>query len=290
MQQEFKYADLLDDDVFKLVFGQESSKDVMIEFLNQVIEDRNIVDLTFIDKEMKSVNRGVKNSIYDMACDTDDGSRIVVEVQRRKQATYVERAIYYSTFQVRNQVNAGSDDYAFCPVYVINILDFSLDENTGNPDVRTMYRLYEEKTHTLLTDKLTFIFLELKKFNKTEEELDGNILEGMYFCFRNMAKLRARPKALAHEVFKKMFHICELINMDELTRFKIITKMTTERDLRNQMAYAKKEAIAEGRAEGLAEGRAEGRAEIARNLKAAGVDYAIISSATGLALEDVEQL
>ena len=75
-----------------------------------------------------------------------------------------------------------------------------------------------------------------------------------------------------------MFHICELINMDELTRFKIITKMTTERDLRNQMAYAKKEAIAEG------------RAEIARNLKAAGVDYAIISSATGLALEDVEQL
>ena len=83
-----------------------------------------------------------------------------------------------------------------------------------------------------------------------------------------------------------MFHICELINMDELTRFKIITKMTTERDLRNQMAYAKKEAIAEGRAEGLA----EGRAEIARNLKAAGVDYAIISSATGLALEDVERL
>lgn len=58
MQQEFKYADLLDDDVFKLVFGQESSKDVMIEFLNQVIEDRNIVDLTFIDKEMKSVSRG----------------------------------------------------------------------------------------------------------------------------------------------------------------------------------------------------------------------------------------
>ena len=86
--------------------------------------------------------------------------------------------------------------------------------------------------------------------------------------------------------------------MDELTRFKIITKMTTERDLRNQMAYAKQEAIAEGRAEGLAEGRAEGlaegraegRAEIARNLKAAGVDYAIISSATGLALEDVERL
>ena len=40
MSYDFKYADLLDDDVFKLVFGRESTKDVMIEFLNQVIPDR----------------------------------------------------------------------------------------------------------------------------------------------------------------------------------------------------------------------------------------------------------
>ena len=49
MQYDFKYADLLNDDVFKLVFGQESSKDVMIEFLNHVITDRRIVDLDFMD-------------------------------------------------------------------------------------------------------------------------------------------------------------------------------------------------------------------------------------------------
>ena len=64
MQYEFKYADLLDDDVFKLVFGQESSKDVMIEFLNQVIDDRTIVDLEFMDKEMKSEDRKKKDSTY----------------------------------------------------------------------------------------------------------------------------------------------------------------------------------------------------------------------------------
>ena len=52
MSYDFKYADLLDDDVFKLVFGRESTKDVMIEFLNQVIPDRKIVDMEFIDKEM----------------------------------------------------------------------------------------------------------------------------------------------------------------------------------------------------------------------------------------------
>ena len=246
MQYEFKYADLLDDDVFKLVFGQESSKDVMIEFLNQVIDDRTIVDLEFMDKEMKSMEREKKDSVYDMFCKTDDGSRIVVEVQRRKQASYVERTIYYSTFQVRNQVDAGRADYAFCPVYVINILDFNIDENKGNPEVKTVYRLYEEKTHALLTDKLTFIFIELNKFRKGLEELDGNVLEGMYFCLKNMARLDGCPEVLTHEVFKKMFDISELLNMDEDTRSKVLIKMTTERDLRNQMAYAKKEAIEEG--------------------------------------------
>lgn len=55
---------------------------------------------------------------------------------------------------------------------------------------------------------------------------------------------------LNHEVFRKMFDISELLNMDEDTRSKVLIKMTTERDLRNQMAYAKKEAIEEGRAEG----------------------------------------
>ena len=98
MQYDFKYADLLDDEVFKLVFGQESSKDVMVEFLNQVITDRHIVDLDFMDKEMHPSERGKKKSVYDMFCKTDDGSRIVVEVQRRKQPFYPERALYYSTF------------------------------------------------------------------------------------------------------------------------------------------------------------------------------------------------
>lgn len=298
MLKKFKYADLLDDDVFKLVFGQESTKDVMIEFLNQVISDRNIIDLEFIDKEMHPIDRSRKSSVYDMFCKTDDGSRIVVEIQRRKQSTYAERALYYSTFQIGRQVDAGSGDYDFCPVYVISILDFSIDQNEGISDVRTVYRLYEETSGRLLTDRLTFIFIELSKFRKVAEELDGNILEGMYFCFKNMSMLKDRPDALEHSVFKKIFEASELIGMDEETRSKIIEKMTTERDLRNQMAYARKEAIEEGLAEGreigLAEGRAEGREierrVLAKKLLKKGISPEDVCELTGLSVEELVQL
>lgn len=304
-----RYADLLIDDVFKLAFGQESTKDVMIEFLNQIITDKTIVDLEFIDKEMKTIERSAKNSVYDMNCKTDDGTRIVVELQRRKQLDYAERAIYYSTFQIRNQVDAGTLGYSFCPVYVINILDFDLDVNEQNPNTLTTFRLCETTTHQQLTDKYTLIFIELRKFKKTAEEL-SNILDGICFCFKNMHVLKERPKQLEHEIFKKIFAVAELANMDEVERSKILTKMTTERDLRNQMAYAaqvgheeglaigKAEGREEGRAQGLAEGLEEGRAEgreeglktAAKGMKALGLSDEQISEATGLDVEVVRTL
>ena len=275
MQGEFKYADLLDDDVFKLVFGRESSKDVMIEFLNQVIPDRMIVDLEFVDKEMHHLDRSRKDSVYDMFCKTDDGSRIVVEVQRRKQANFAERAIYYSTFSIANQVSAGAGCYDFYPVYVISILNFGF--KPGGSKVKSEFRLYETDTRELLTDRVTFIFLDLSKFKKTAEELSGDILEGMYFCFKNIVSLTERPEILEHDVFRKIFEVSELINMDEVTRSKVIEKMTTERDLRNQMEYARQEAIAEGHAEGHAKGHAEGLAEAARKMVASGMTHEVVA-------------
>ena len=290
MSYDFKYADLLDDDVFKLVFGRESTKDVMIEFLNQVIPDRKIVDLEFIDKEMHPVERDAKGVVYDMFCKTDSGARIIVEVQRRKQPFYPERAIYYSTFQIQRQVEAGADTYGFLPVYVINILNFKMDGNKESTDVKTVYRLYEETSHRLLTDRVTFIFIELPKFKKSIDDLDGNVLEGMYFCFKNMAVLEECPKVLTHQIFRKIFEVSELYNMDQDTRDKVIHKMTTERDLRNQIAYARQEAIEEGRAEGHAEGRAEVRAEVAREMLADGMPVDKIAKYTELSIEEIVAL
>ena len=290
MSYKFKYADLLNDEVFKLVFGRESTKDVMIEFLNQVILDRKIVDLEFIDKEMHPIERDAKGTVYDMFCKTDDGSRIIVEVQRRKQPFYPERALYYSTFQIQRQVEAGAEYYDFLPVYVVSILDFKMDDDPDANAVRTAYRLYEEASHKLLTDRVTFIFIELPKFTKTVEELDGNILEGMYFCFKNMTELESRPEVLDHQIFTKIFDVTELYNMDQDTRDKVLENMTTERDLRNQMTYAREEGLAEGRVEGREEGHVEERAKNAKNLRDLGVDPEIIAKATGLTVEEIRNL
>ena len=278
MSYKFKYADLLNDEVFKLVFGRESTKDVMIEFLNQVILDRKILDLEFIDKEMHPIERDAKGTVYDMFCKTDDGSRIIVEVQRRKQPFYPERALYYSTFQIQRQVEAGAEYYDFLPVYVVSILDFVMGDDPQSNVVRTAYRLYEDNSHKLLTDRVTFIFIELPKFKKTVEELDGNILEGMYFCFKNMPELESRPEVLDHHVFTKIFDVTELYNMDQETRDKVLDNMTTERDLKNQMIYAREE------------GREEGIALAIKNMADSGLTAEQIAEIMKMPLADVQAM
>jgi len=67
--------------------------------------------------------------------------------------------------------------------------------------------------------------------------------------------------------------------------------MTTERDIRNQIAFAHDKGVEEGREEGLEAGREEGREEafkdMARKLKAEGGSVDMISRVTGLTEEQI---
>lgn len=148
-----------------------------------------------------------------------------------------------------------------------------------------IFPIFAEKAHTLLTDKLTLIYLELGKFKKTLEELDGDILDGFYFCLKNMHRLDECPAVLDYGIFRRMFDISELIKMDDVTRSKVLLKMTTERDLRNQMAYARKEAIAEG----LAEGRERGLVEAAKRMVAAGMHLEQVAEILNIDVAALEQ-
>ena len=290
MQIDSTYADLLNDDVFKLVFGQESTKDVMIEFLNRVISERTIVDVEYMDKEMHPEEIDKKGSVYDLLCKTDDGTRVIVELQKRKQDWYAERTLYYSMHQILKQVDAGDSNYNLWPVYIISILDFTMEQNKDISDVKTVYRLLEESNHRILTDRVTYIFIELPKFLKSAEDLDGDVLEGMYFCLKNMTTINYRPLVLTHGVFDKIFRLTEFLKMDEETRKRIKKSMTTERDLKNQFAYARKEGFAVGREEGRAEGREEGRAEVAKRMLAHGMEIEQIAEITQLSIDKIKSL
>ena len=145
-----EFVDLLNDQGFKHVFGRDANKDILIALLNEIIPDRVIVDLRHIRNEQIPSDPETKGSVFDLYCETEDGGRIVVELQNKPQLDYVDRAIYYSAFPIQNQVEKGSRKYSFNAVYIINILNFNLKELNGQDNPVSAFRFKELDTNATL--------------------------------------------------------------------------------------------------------------------------------------------
>ena len=89
----------------------------------------------------------------------------------------------------------------------------------------------------------------------------------------------AQPKELKEEIFKILFESAEISTFTPTERIRYIEDMTTERDLKNQMAYA----VNKSKAEGRAEGRAEGLEQMAKAMRQIGLSDADIKKALELA-------
>ena len=105
-----------------------------------------------------------------------------------------------------------------------------------------------------------------------------------------MPELESRPEVLDHHVFTKIFDVTELYNMDQETRDKVLDNMTTERDLKNQMIYAREEGREEGRVEGREEGREEGIALAIKNMADSGLDAEQIAEIMKMPVADVQAM
>ena len=81
-----KFINPFSDWGFKLIFGQEITKDLLICFLNDLLKgEHTITDLTFKDKEQLPETKDMRGIIYDIYCTTDQDEHIIVEMQNRYQ-------------------------------------------------------------------------------------------------------------------------------------------------------------------------------------------------------------
>ena len=140
-----------------------------------------------------------------------------------------------------------------------------------------------------MTDKLKFVFVEVAKFNKTEDELTTDLDKWLYML-KNLSDLLERPAALRDKIFKRIFDVAEISSLDDEDKKKYINYMQTARDTYNQLEYAKKKGREEGRMEGLEKGLKQGRREIATNMLRNGLSIQTICDCTGLSAEEITKI
>lgn len=290
-QRSERYINPYTDFGFKKLFGTAMNKDLLMSFLNALLfrnqpEKQVIKDIRYLPTEHFG-QFGNRRAIFDVFCETETGAQFIVEMQNVYQQFYKDRSVFYSTFPIQEQAKMGEDwNFELKEVYTVGILNFEFKEDEYSKDCyHHEVKLMDTADHHVFYDKLTFVYLEMPKFNKTEDELE-DMFDKWLFVLKNLSRLFERPKALQERIFAKLFEQAEIARFTPEERRGYEDSVKTYRDINNAIATAEKDARAEGRAEGMAEANLEN----ARRMKAKGFSVDDIVEITGLPTEEIEKL
>jgi len=207
-----KFLDVKTDFAFKKVFGSADSKDLLISFLNSVIEfenKRTITDLTIVDPYNIPMLKGMKDTFVDVKAQLNDGSRVIIEMQVLNHEGFEKRVLYNAAKNYSVQLTKGDAYHLLNPVIALTITDFILFE--GSHELISHFKLLEKKQFIEYSDDIELIFIELPKFNKTEAEL-ATIQDKWLYFIKNAGDLDYVPHNLEQEL-EKAFSIANEANL-----------------------------------------------------------------------------
>ena len=297
---------------FKRIFGQEFSKPLLIDFLNNLFSgELHIVDLKFLDKEQLGIFDQDRSLIYDVYCELDTGEKIIVEMQNCKQGNFKSRSIYYICESIARQGEQGMEwNYQIKAVYLIAFLNFTLSDI--DTDFRTDVLLMNKRKKQEFSDLLNLIYLQLPYFEKSAEACENNFDRWIYLL-KHMETIVKLPWPEKNPVFQRLAEISDLGSLSREERMKYDEAIRKYRDTLCVMQSQLDEGIQIGRDQGIQIGRDQGiqigiekgrqqtlaeaqmqiqqnLASVARNLKAQHVPLDVIASSTGLSIQEIENL
>jgi predicted transposase/invertase (TIGR01784 family) len=266
-----KYINPFTDFGFKKLFGTEPNKDLLIDFLNEVIlpEKHKIVDLSYKKNEHLGDTEFDRKAIFDLYCLGSNDERFIVEMQKAKQNYFKDRSVFYSTFPIQEQAIKGDWNYRLSEVFTVGILDFVFSESkspkqihiegdknkkdtTEMNDVRHLVTL-KDQNNKVFYDKLTFVYLEMPNFTKTEDELETTYDKWLY-VLKNLPNLDKRPHNLQEKIFERLFETAEIAKFSSSEKEEYEDSLKTYRDLKNVIDTSYDDGKIEGELEAQTKG------------------------------------
>ena len=290
-----KYIDPFTDFGFKHIFGTEENKRFLISFLNDLLDIKEkIVDIEYRNLEKLGLNIVDRKAIFDVYCTDEKDNNFIVELQRSPQRYFKDRSIYYTSFPIQEQSKKGDWDYRLTKIYFIGILEFSFDDlrlkkNREDTKYLSKVQLYDCEEKEVFYDKLTYYYLEMPKFRKSEEELSTHLDYWLYYL-NNLADITKIPEKLKQdELLEEAFGVAEFLALDKDKQFAYQQDLKARWDNRACLDFAKETGMEEGIKEGMEKGEKKKALEIAKSLLDI-LDNETIAIKTGLKIEEVENL
>ena len=301
-----RYINPFTDFGFKRLFGEEANKDLLIDFLNElVLPIHKITELSFRDTDKRPEIRSQRKAVYDIFCKNQNDEEFIVEMQKAFQDFFKDRMIFYSTFPIRTQAKKGKKwNYKLKAVYCIGILDFKFadddylfeyDEDIDPAVQEKMEKEYhhdvqlKDKYNRVFYPKLRYKLIEMPKFNKTESELETHFDKWLYFL-KHLPDFDEIPAILNEQIFQKAFQVAETANFNEEELNNYYKSLKEYWDLNNVIdsSFAKGEKVGIEKGEKIGELR--NQIKTALEMFKEDMDDKLINKFTGLSLHLISEI
>jgi len=287
---------------FKKLFGEEGSKDLLIDFLNQLLPpEYNIVDLEFRDKEISPEIPEFRKAIFDLYCENERKDKFVIEMQKSRLEFFKDRVILYVTFPIRNQAPKGGVlkvvkgeekkvdwNFKLKPVYFIGILDFEFDDDDKEGEYVVEVEFKDQK-NKVFYDKLKYFFVVMPRFNKKEEDLKTHKDKWIYFL-KNLSSLEEIPAILNEPIFQKGFELAKIANYDAKELSEYEQSYNDYLGFKASMDFQFNQGMEQGMEVGMEKGIEKEKENFAKLMKMENEPIDKIVKFTGLSKEKIEAL
>ena len=268
----------------------------VIEGLLTTLLNEKITICRMLESESNQEEEYDKSNRVDILAEDSKGRLILFEIQNNNEYAYFQRMLFGVSKLVTEYIRRGQGYENIRKIYSINIVYFALGAGKDivyhgttefrgihNNDILQLSPFQREKFEVDTVSQLypEYYILRVNDFDKWSKY---PLEQWIYFL--NTGDIPEDADAPGLGEARKRLVIDSLTKAEKNAYYRHLDNVVI---LRDNITTERAEGRAEGRVEGRAEGRAEEKIEIARNLKACGVDVVTIMSATGLSAEEVEK-
>ena len=278
------------DFIFKNIFGNKTSSNILISLLNAVLgykkDGKKITEITIDDSFIKKENIDDKFAILDIKATLNDGTRVNIEMQIVDQYDMKKRSLYYLSRLYSEQLKQGDEYRKLNGAIGINILNFNL---LNNDRYHNHYLFKENETNEIYTDLMQIHIIELPKFNKKPSEIKDELESWVEFLKEPSVEVVDMLSKKVPEIIEA-FEVLKVVSSNEETRRDAEIRIKAMSDKASSLAGAKEEGIQQGLQQGLQQGTIQGKLEIILNMLKNQLDDETISKLTGISLEEIREM
>jgi len=284
-----KFVDIKNDIAFRKIFGNENKKEILISFLNAVLDlpkGKKIKNIEIKNPFQLPEIKALKSSILDIKATDERNISYIVEMQVEEPDGFDKRVQYYTAKQYSAQIEIGEDYPKLNQVIFIGILNFKFFKGG---DYLTKHLIVNQSTGIQELKDIEFNFIELSKFSKEEHELE-TLIEKWTFFIKNAPNLKVIPANIHDKGLKYAYEDADKHNWtkDELLAYDYAGMR--RQDERGKTIVAVKKAVKEAVEKAVEQTREHEKLEIAKKLIALNIDIHTIQKSTDLPIETIENL